>query len=205
MESPHFSNSSGSSCSSSSNSSPRSDYFETQQDLSRSLDVDFEALASDAHIHRLFSPSTVNPFLDQPFFPCSPHVVDPGEFTWMEGNDFHPGFGCNQILPFPQPLEDQYFVEYGQTLTLPANSDIDIVQTSAIASSAAPSGQQQYSTSFRDTFNIPCSKTLPVSTSLFILLRLFEANPTFPLVDVENGRKATRPHSGNGGVWCLIC
>jgi hypothetical protein len=130
FESPNVPSSSASSSSSSSHSSPRSDFFETQQDLSSSFDMNFDALALDTHLHRLFSNDIFEPFLDQSFSPCSPHAGDPGDFTWMGGHDFYPGFGSYETLPFTQPLDDQHFLEYSTTLTSnlvsPATSGLDL-------------------------------------------------------------------------------
>ncbi|KAF9464087.1 fungal-specific transcription factor domain-containing protein [Collybia nuda] len=103
---PTLSMSSGSSSTSSSHSSPRSEYFEAQPDLSGTYDVGFDSFALDSHLHRLYSNNMFEPFLEQPFHSCSPS--GPSDFGWMEGTDIYPTYS-DDTFTFPHGYEEQRF------------------------------------------------------------------------------------------------
>ncbi|KAF8660900.1 hypothetical protein AX16_001529 [Volvariella volvacea WC 439] len=89
--------------SSSSSSSPRTDFFETRNDVPYDLELD--TLTLDTQLNQIFSTSTFDPFLDQSFSPCStqPQMND---FTWVEGgNTYYPGYSDDGFaLPPNEPL-----------------------------------------------------------------------------------------------------
>ncbi|RDB14606.1 Zinc finger protein klf1 [Hypsizygus marmoreus] len=101
----------GSSSTSSSLSSPRSEFFDNQADISGAFDMTFDTFALDSHLNRAFSSNLFDSFLDHSMSSCTP--TQPGslqDFSWLEGSELYPAFGDDQFT-FPQPhgYDDQGF------------------------------------------------------------------------------------------------
>ncbi|TFK62373.1 hypothetical protein BDN72DRAFT_848761 [Pluteus cervinus] len=90
---PLLPNSSNSTSSGSSNSSPRTDFFETRQDIPNSYDVELDTLTLDTQLNRLFTTSTTSyeSYVDQGSTSCTPQAT---ELNWVEGSGttFYPSY-----------------------------------------------------------------------------------------------------------------
>ncbi|KAG6907233.1 hypothetical protein DXG01_009808 [Tephrocybe rancida] len=122
---PALSVSPGSSSTSSSQSSPRSDFFENQPDLSGTFDMTFDAYSLDSYLKSSF---TGEPYFDSTLASCSPTQPAPiTDFSWLDGNDFYPNFGDptfgDDQFAFPQShgLDDQIFTADFSSLTSAEN------------------------------------------------------------------------------------
>lgn len=105
---PTLSISSGASSASSSQSSPRSEFLDSRQDMSVAFDMSFDPLAFDTHLDRIFSNNALEPFLDSQMVTCSP-IADPGDFPWLDGNEMFARYGDETFMFAQAGYDDQGF------------------------------------------------------------------------------------------------
>lgn len=133
-EPPMFSSSSGSSSASSSHASPCSDLFNERHDIHNSFDLSFDTLTLDTHLNRLFSTTLFDSFLDQPNSPASTQSAPAGphgDFSWMEGTNFHPTL-CRETVPCAQTFDDQVFTSptrYSSSASSTASPNLSTLET----------------------------------------------------------------------------
>ncbi|KAF8074127.1 fungal-specific transcription factor domain-containing protein [Lyophyllum atratum] len=161
----------GSSSTSSSHSSPRSEFFENHPDMSGTFDMSFDTYAMDSYLNQAFPNPLIDPFFDASIASCSP--PQPGsinDFSWLQGNEFYPSFGEEQFS-FIQPkgYDDQGFMtDFGTLMSNESNVDasprISAHQTSPLDS---------ISSSFYDASSVVINPQGPTSADLDHYLNLF--------------------------------
>ena len=110
--------SSGSSTTSS-QSSPRTEIFESLPDMSVPFDMSFDALAFDTHMDRILSTDVFQPFLDTQMTACSPQVSDPVDFSWIEGIEMFPSYGDESLIFSQVGYDDHGFSSGYATVSSP--------------------------------------------------------------------------------------
>lgn len=118
FELPSLANSSSSS--SSSSSSPRTDFYETRQEMLSSYDIGFSNPPADDHLSRLvFSNNLFESTLEHSFASCSPQI-GADDFAWLDGGEYYPGYGNDESFHFPQHNrpDDQGFITPSEYATL---------------------------------------------------------------------------------------
>ena len=92
---------------SSSRSSPRSDSFDSGQNLSNGFNTSFDPMELDSDLHNIF-PNGLDPYMEDPFkfSSCLPRVQsDPDASPWSEFNQACSAYGAGEPYVYSQPLQ----------------------------------------------------------------------------------------------------
>ncbi|KAF5377902.1 hypothetical protein D9615_006798 [Tricholomella constricta] len=169
---PALSVSPGSSSTSSSHSSPRSEFFESQPEMSGTFGMNFDAYALDSYLNQAFTNSVIDPFFDISISSCSlPQPGPMNDFSWLEGNEFYSNFGGDEQFTFPQPAgyDDQGFTADFGALT----STDSIVGTSPRISAHQTIPIDSLGSSFFDASSVVVNPQGPTPADLDHYLSLF--------------------------------
>ncbi|GLB38794.1 putative zinc finger, C2H2 type [Lyophyllum shimeji] len=160
----------GSSSTSSSHSSPRSEFFESQPDMSGTFDMSFDAYTLDSYINGAFSAPAVDPVFDSSITSCPP--PQPGaidDFSWLGGNEFYPNFSDEHFSFLqPQGYDDHFTTDFG-TLT----STESFLDTSPRISADQISPLDSVVDCFFDPSSVVTNSQGPTSAELDHYLTLF--------------------------------